>query len=85
MKDNVSMNRGTHLIKFGIEANWERPFGSGNSSNSWGVYHFTGHYSGSDMGDFLLEFPARRKSRPPAPPFMPAGSTSDSSPRTTGR
>lgn len=59
MKNNVSMNRGTHLIKFGVEANWERPHGSGNSSNSWGVYHFTGHYSGSDMGDFLLGIPRK--------------------------
>ena len=59
MKDNVSMNRGTHLIKFGIEANWERPFGSANSSTAWGEYHFTGHYSGSDMGDFLLGIPRK--------------------------
>lgn len=57
MKDNVSVNKGTHLIKFGVEANWERPFGSANSADAWGIYRFTGHYSGSDIADFLLGIP----------------------------
>ena len=58
-KNNVSVNRGSHLIKFGIEMNWERPWQSGAffRSLSWGQYDFTGLFSGSDMGDYLLGLP----------------------------
>ena len=63
MKDNVSVNKGTHLIKFGVEANWERPFGSANSADAWGIYRFTGPYSGSDIADFLAGNPPRDGNR----------------------
>jgi hypothetical protein len=57
VKDAVSLNKGTHLIKIGVESNIERPSASGNSAESWGVYKFTGHYTGTDIGDFLLGIP----------------------------
>ncbi len=57
MKDVVSVNKGSHLIKFGIELNWERPWEDGNVPIVFGRYNFTGLFSGSDMGDYLLGLP----------------------------
>ena len=57
MKDIVSVNKGSHLIKFGIELNWERPWEDGNVPIVFGRYNFTGLFSGSDMGDYLLGLP----------------------------
>ena len=57
MKDVVSVNKGSHLIKFGIEMNWERPWVDGAQSEAWGYYEFTGLFSGSDIGDYLLGLP----------------------------
>ena len=57
MKDVVSVNRGSHLIKFGIELNWERPWEDGNVPIVFGRYDFSGLFSGSDMGDYLLGLP----------------------------
>jgi hypothetical protein len=57
LKDTVSMNRGTHTIKTGLQISWERPWTESLSTNSWGVYNFTGIFSGSDIGDFLLGLP----------------------------
>ena len=57
LKDAVSVNKGSHLIKFGIEMNWERPWENRINNNSWGRYNFTGNFTGSDMGDYLLGLP----------------------------
>ncbi len=61
LKDAVSVNSGSHLMKFGIELNWERPWGNVASSESWGRYEFTGNFTGSDMADFLLGLPWKTK------------------------
>jgi hypothetical protein len=57
LKDTVSINRGTHTFKTGLQMSWERPWTESLSANSWGVYNFTGIFTGSDIGDFLLGLP----------------------------
>ena len=57
LKNTTSVNRGTHLIKFGLQMTWERPWQQSISNDSWGRYNFNGNISGSDIGDFLLGLP----------------------------
>jgi hypothetical protein len=68
LKDTVSIHRGSHAIKAGVQMSWERPWTQSLSLDSWGTYNFTGIFSGSDIGDFLLGLPYTTvigTSRPP--------------------
>jgi hypothetical protein len=63
-KDTVAVNHGTHLIKFGLQMNWEGPWVEGIHWQSWGRYNFNGSMTsqgsgvpGSDFADFLLGLP----------------------------
>jgi hypothetical protein len=57
LKDTVAVNKGSHLVKFGVQMNWERPWSESISSTSWGQYNFTGNITGSDMADLLIGIP----------------------------
>lgn len=68
LKDTISIHKGSHTIKAGVQMSWERPWTQALSLDSWGTYNFTGTFSGSDMGDFLLGLPFTTvigTSRPP--------------------
>jgi len=68
LKDTLSINHGTHTIKTGLQMSWERPWTQALNADSWGRYEFTGIFTGSDIGDFLLGLPFRTTigtSRPP--------------------
>jgi hypothetical protein len=57
LKDTVAVNRGEHLVKFGVEMNWERPWNTAISNDAWGRFDFTGNFSGSDFADLMLGLP----------------------------
>ena len=55
--DNVTWTRGRHVIKFGGAAIRERYDGNGISDNVYGIYNFSGIYTGTGYADFLLGIP----------------------------
>ncbi len=55
--DNVSWNHGRHFLKFGFDAIHERLGGNNVNANVYGEYDFSGVYTGSGYGDFLLGIP----------------------------
>lgn len=62
-RDNVSIQRGKHLFKTGIDVGLQRPEsfvvgGSGRvGGDFWGRFEYSGKFSGNDFADFLLDLP----------------------------
>ncbi|MSO21783.1 MAG: hypothetical protein EXQ58_00715 [Acidobacteria bacterium] len=59
LKNNLSINVGTHLIKTGFSLIHLNPRSLSINANSWGKWIFTGNFTGSDLGDMLLGLPYR--------------------------
>ncbi len=55
--DNVSWTKGSHFLKFGLDAIRDQLSGYSNSNNVNGTLNFTGTYSGSAYADFLIGIP----------------------------
>jgi len=55
--DNLSWTRGRHFMKFGFDVVRDRFNGNNIASNVYGVYDFTGAYTGHSYADFLLGIP----------------------------
>ncbi len=55
--DNLSWTRGRHFMKFGFDAVRDRFNGNNIASNVYGVYNFSGSYTGIGYADFLLGVP----------------------------
>ena len=55
--DNLSWTRGRHFMKFGFDVVRDRFNGNNIASNVYGVYNFTGTYTGIGYADFLLGVP----------------------------
>ncbi len=61
LKNNVSINRGTHLFKTGFSLIRMTPRSLSINRDSWGRWDFTGNFTGSDLGDMLLGLPYRSR------------------------
>ena len=57
LKDNVSVQSGTHLFKFGFSNIWTLNSNAGSNRNSYGYWAYTGNFTGWDLGDILLGLP----------------------------
>lgn len=55
--DNLSWTRGRHFMKFGFDVVRDRFNGNNIGANVYGVYDFTGAYTGLGYADFLLGIP----------------------------
>ncbi len=55
--DNVSITRGKHLMKFGVDAGRVQVNGESTRPETYGAYTFSGIYSGFGYADFLLGIP----------------------------
>ncbi len=55
--DNLSWTRARHFMKFGFDVVRDRFNGNNVASNVYGVYNFTGTYTGVGYADFLLGVP----------------------------
>ena len=53
----MSWTRGKHIMKFGFDLIHDRALGSNINANAYGIYSFTGIYTGNGFGDFLLGIP----------------------------
>ncbi|MGH9325651.1 MAG: carboxypeptidase regulatory-like domain-containing protein [Terriglobia bacterium] len=73
--DDVIWTSGRHLMKFGFDAVRDRLDGNKISSNVYGQYSFTGVYSGSGYGDFLLGIPQTTTAGLPSPEWDFRGTT----------
>jgi len=57
VKDSVSFQTGKHLVKTGLDINWERPYSLVIPQETFGQWNFTGAMTGHEFGDFLLGLP----------------------------
>ena len=55
--DNVSWNKGSHSMKFGLDIIRDQISPFFNSNNVYGTLNFNGTYTGSPFADFLLGIP----------------------------
>jgi hypothetical protein len=55
--DNLSWTSGRHFLKFGFDVVRDRFNGNNIASNVYGVYNFSGTYTGIGYADFLLGVP----------------------------
>ena len=65
IRDSLSLTRGKHSFKFGVDASLEK-FIQDTSLNNYGVWSFDGKKSGNALADFLLGIPASFKQDTPA-------------------
>ena len=65
LRDALSLNRGKHSIKFGVDASLEK-FIQDTSLNNYGVWSFDGKKTGNALADFLVGVPASFKQDTPA-------------------
>ncbi len=58
-RNNISINRGTHLFKTGIEYRHQSPhmFSTISIPAPFGIFDFNGKFTGYDFGDLLLGLP----------------------------
>ena len=62
LRDTISIQRGSHLIKTGIELRRQFPHKEGDrNTNEFGRWDFTGNFTGYDYGDLLLGLPFTTK------------------------
>jgi hypothetical protein len=66
--DNLSWTRGRHSMKFGFDAIRDQLGGYNYPNSMYGSYNFTGVYTGSAYGDFLLGIPQTTQLTIPNPP-----------------
>ncbi len=65
LRDSVSLSRGKHALKFGVDASLEK-FIQDTSLNNYGVWSFDGKKTGNALADFMLGLPASFKQDTPA-------------------
>lgn len=73
--DNVSWTKGRHMMKFGFDALRERYNGNSINYTVYGVYNFTGAYTGAGYPDFLLGIPQTTSLALPSPDRALRGNT----------
>jgi carboxypeptidase family protein len=73
--DNLSWTRGRHMMKFGFDAIRERYNGNSINQTVYGVYNFTGAYTGVPYADFLLGLPQTTTLALPNPDRAMRGNT----------
>ncbi|HZT69876.1 MAG TPA: TonB-dependent receptor [Terriglobia bacterium] len=73
--DNLSWNRGRHFMKFGFDAVRDRLNGNQISSDIYGIYNFSGIYTGLGYADFLLGIPETTQVGIPSPEWDFRGTT----------
>jgi hypothetical protein len=73
--DNFTWSRGRHTMKFGMDYIRERYDGESIGSSTYGVYNFTGAYTGYGYADFLIGIPATTQLAIPTPPRHFRGNT----------
>lgn len=62
IRDTISIQKGSHLIKTGIELRHQFPHKEGDrNTNEFGRWDFTGNFTGYDFGDLLPGLPFRTK------------------------
>jgi hypothetical protein len=66
--DNLSWTRGSHSMKFGLDAIRDRLNETSISPLIYGGYNFTGIYTNHGYADFLLGFPQTTQLAVPTPP-----------------
>ncbi len=66
--DNLSWTRGRHSMKFGFDVIRDQLGGYNYPNSMYGAYNFTGTYTGSPYGDFLLGIPQTTQLAIPNPP-----------------
>ena len=71
LKDNLSVQRGTHLIKLGFSNIWTLSDNESINLNSYGRWQFTGNFTGWDFGDVLLGLPFRTEIASTRGPVLP--------------
>jgi hypothetical protein len=64
LRDSMSIMRGKHSIKFGVDASLEK-FIQDTSLNNYGVWSFDGKKTGNALADFLIGVPASFKQDTP--------------------
>jgi len=65
--DNLSMNRGSHFLKFGFDAIRDQLSRVALPDDIYGTYNFTGAYTGFGYADFLLGIPQTTSRTVPTP------------------
>jgi hypothetical protein len=65
--DNLSMNRGSHFLKFGFDAIRDQLSRVALPNDIYGTYNFTGAYTGFGYADFLLGIPQTTSRTVPTP------------------
>ena len=73
--NNLSWTRGRHLMKFGFDAIRDQLNGGPIDASMYGVFNFTGIYSGLGYADFLLGIPQTSSISVPTPPRDFRGTT----------
>jgi hypothetical protein len=74
--DNLSWTRGRHIMKFGFDVVRDRFNGNNIAAIVYGVYNFTGAYTGIGYADFLLGVPQTTNLALPNPNRHLRGTTS---------
>lgn len=64
--DNLSWNRGRHIVKMGVDQILDRVYLVSNAATVFGGYSFSGLYTGSAYADFLLGLPYQTSLTTPA-------------------
>lgn len=57
IRDSVSISRGKHLLKAGVQVVNNRPSMISNDPGTWGSFNFDGSVTGNAFADFLLGLP----------------------------
>jgi hypothetical protein len=65
--DNLSLNRGSHFLKFGFDAIRDQLSKVSLPDDVYGTYNFTGAYTGFGYADFLLGIPQTTSRTIPTP------------------
>ncbi len=67
IRDGVSVSRGNHLVKTGVQIRHNRPSALSQGPGTWGIYNFDGSITGDAYADFLLGFPNTTSIQTPRP------------------
>lgn len=68
LTDNLSWTHGPHSLKFGLDVIRDQIPGGGIPNSVYGIYNFTGAYSGFAYADLLLGLPQTTSLTNPIPP-----------------
>lgn len=67
MNDSVTLIRGKHTVKAGLQLRRPMPRGNSIPDGTYGNFSFTGYFSGSAYADFLLGLPRTSSRTTPSP------------------